>query len=341
MEAVQRRWVCTECQPEVRQWPIMKPGERQAILILGMHRSGTSAVAGVAHLLGAEPPRHMIPAAADNPSGFFEAFSVLGVNDWILKAGGSSWFDSLGFDQDALSPRSRAIGLALVNFALIGEFEDAPLLLLKDPRLCLVLDYWLPVLQSTQITPAALLVLRDPNEVIASLMQRDQCPAAFTAALWLRHMLAAEQATRGCRRSFIHYDALLDDWRGCMVRAGREAGIEWPRAFDDVAAQMREFVDAGLRHHRHEVAIVPPPGSLAALMEQAYGALRAIAQDDAETHRRRLDQLRATFTAWCRRDGASLTARALEGHELLNQPVTDIPSGWVELAESLTQHIGE
>lgn len=319
----------------------MKPGERQAVLVLGMHRSGTSAVAGAVHLLGVEPPKHMILAAGDNPSGFFEAISVLGVNDWILDAGGSTWLDCLGFDPDVLSPRSRAIGLALVNFSLVREFTNASLLLLKDPRLCLVLDYWLPVLQSTQTTPAALLVLRNPNEVVASLLQRDRFPAAFIAALWLRYMLAAEHATRGYPRSFVHYDALLGDWRGCMARAGREAGIDWPITFDDVAAQMQEFVDAGLRHHRHGGAAAPPPGSLAALMEEAYRALLAIAQDDAELHRRRLDDLRTTFAAWCRRDGASLTTRALEGRKLRGTPGADIPPGWVELAVSLTQHVGE
>lgn len=318
----------------------MVTGEKRAVLVLGMHRSGTSAVAGAVHLLGAEPPKHLIPAAADNPSGFFEAATVLGVNDWILKAGGSTWFDCLGFDPDSLPPRSRGTGLALVNFALINEFQTASLLLLKDPRLCLLLDYWLPVLQATSITPAALLVLRDPHEVVASLMQRDQCPAAFTAALWLRHMLAAEHATRDCPRSFIRYDELLGDWRTSMARAAAHAGLRWPIAFDAVAMQMQRFLDAGLRHHRSAVASPAPPGSLAALMDQAYRALLAIAEDDGDAQRRRLDGLRANFTAWCRRDGASLTARALEGHELLQQPAHPIPPAWEDRAEALALKAG-
>jgi len=84
---------------------------------------------------------------------------VLGANDWILKAGGSTWFDCLNFDPDAMPARLRATGIVLVNVSLVSEFEDASLLLLKDPRLCLLLDYWLPVLRATNITPAALLVL--------------------------------------------------------------------------------------------------------------------------------------------------------------------------------------
>jgi hypothetical protein len=313
----------------------MHPGKKRAILVLGMHRSGTSAVAGAAHLLGAEPPKFMVPAAADNPSGFFEAITVLGVNDWILRAGGSTWFDCLNFGPDSLPPRSRDTGQALVNFSLIGEFENASLLLLKDPRLCLLLDYWLPVLRGTSITPAALLVLRDPHEVVASLMQRDHCPAAFTAALWLRYMFAAEHATRDCSRSFIRYEALLGDWRTCVARAAAQAEVQWRVGFDAVATQMQRFLDVGLRHHRSAAVPPAPPGTLAALMEDAYRALLAIAEDDGDTQRGRLDRLRATFTAWCRRDGASFAARALEGHELLRQPAQAIPPGWEELAETL------
>src|SRR5579871_1700721 len=126
-------WICARYRAEVRQQPIMEPDAKRAVLVLGMHRSGTSAVAGVAHLLGAEAPKHMIPAATDNPSGFFEAIIVLGVNDWILTAGGSTWFDCLNFDPDSLPPRTRSTGIALVNLSLIGEFKDASLLLLKDP----------------------------------------------------------------------------------------------------------------------------------------------------------------------------------------------------------------
>jgi hypothetical protein len=318
----------------------MGPDEKRAVLVLGMHRSGTSAVAGAVHLLGAEPPKYLIPTATDNPSGFFEAALVLGVNDWILKAGDSTWFDCLNFDPDSLSRRSRVTGLALVNFSLIEEFKNASLLLLKDPRLCLLLDYWLPVLRATSITPAALLVLRDPNEVIASLVQRDRFPGALTAALWLRYMLAAEHTTRDCPRSFIRYDALLGDWRTCMARAAAQAGVRWPAAFDAVDTKMQRFLDVGLRHHHSAAPPAAPPGSLAALMGEAYRALLAIAEDDGDAPRHRLDELRATFTVWCRRDGASFTARALEGHVLLQQPAHPIPPRWEERAGALALRAG-
>ena len=61
---------------------------RQAVLILGMHRSGTSAIAGVSHLLGAAAPATMMEPAADNPTGFWESETIAGLTKryWMLAA---------------------------------------------------------------------------------------------------------------------------------------------------------------------------------------------------------------------------------------------------------------
>jgi len=77
----------------------------------------------------------------------------------------------------------------------------------------------------------------------------------------------------------------------------RRRRVPWRVTFDAVTPHMQQFLDVGLRHHRREAAIAAPPGSLAALMGQAYRALLAIADDDGDAQRRRLDDLRGIFTA--------------------------------------------
>ena len=315
----------------------MADRERQAALVLGMHRSGTSAVAGALRLLGADPPATMLPPAPDNPSGFFEAFGAVGVNDWILRAGGAAWYDCLGFSGDQLEPQQRAIALALINLCLIGEFRNASLLLLKDPRLCLLLEYWLPVLQTSRIKPGALLVLRHPDEVVASLARRDLCPAPVSAALWLHYMLTAEQATRACPRAILLYDALLDDWRGCLTRAGEQIAVSWPVASDLVAAGMRQFLDAGLRHHRRSeeqgtIRTGPPERWL----NDVYQTLLALTHWDGDARLlSRLDEIHADFSRWRRQHGRFLTAALLDGHPLRTQLFEDLPAGWEQVASEV------
>jgi hypothetical protein len=119
----------------------MPAQQKRAIVVLGMHRSGTSAVAGAVNLLGAERPVAMPQGGPSNLLAYFEAYGVIHVNDWILRIGGCTWYDCLGFSLDSLDESERRIAMALINICINAEFGDASLLLLRDPRLCLLVDY--------------------------------------------------------------------------------------------------------------------------------------------------------------------------------------------------------
>ena len=68
-------------------------GRKKALLILGMHRSGTSSVAGSMAVLGAKAPATPLGPAGDNPRGFFESRVIAALNDRVLAAVGSRWDD--------------------------------------------------------------------------------------------------------------------------------------------------------------------------------------------------------------------------------------------------------
>ena len=67
--------------------------DRKAILVLGMHRSGTSAVTRVLSMLGAALPRRLMPAAVANPVGHFEPMDIVNLHDEILRSAGTKWSD--------------------------------------------------------------------------------------------------------------------------------------------------------------------------------------------------------------------------------------------------------
>ena len=304
-----------------------------------MHRSGTSAVAGAIDLLGAQRPASMLEGGPSNPLGYFEAYSVIHVNDWILRTADCTWYDSLGFDPEALDPVTRKSAMALINIAVGAEFPNASLLLLKDPRLCLLLDYWLPMLDAMHIAPVVLLVLRHPAEVIASLGKRDAFPPPLAAAAWLQHILAAEHATRGCHRALVTYDELLTDWRGCLLRVGRQAQIDWPVAFDAVANQMAQRLPLALRHHHLGVMEPTVPASLVALMHAAFAHLLELRAGEAPLVQQRLDEIRAASTAWRAGQGRALARELLDGHVLRRLPREVIPNDWMQVAEGLARSV--
>ena len=91
------------------------------------------------------------------------------MNDGILTARKNTWYDCLDFDCGAFDGHARAMATTFIMAVMLAEYGTDSLSLIKDPRLCLLLDLWLPTLHEMRVSTAALLVLCDPCEVIASL----------------------------------------------------------------------------------------------------------------------------------------------------------------------------
>ena len=66
-------------------------GEMRSLVILGMHRSGTSALAGLVQLLGVNLGEDLLPAMPEvNEKGFFEHQEILDIHEGLLKSLGWS-----------------------------------------------------------------------------------------------------------------------------------------------------------------------------------------------------------------------------------------------------------
>src|SRR5579862_9642986 len=95
---------------------------RMAVVVLGMHRSGTSAVAGAAIRLGLTPPRTPLAPTPDNPTGFHEPLPVYNLNHVFLAAMGHNWYDCLTFSPDSLDDAARAAAFDKCTEVLQHEF---------------------------------------------------------------------------------------------------------------------------------------------------------------------------------------------------------------------------
>ena len=308
---------------------------RQAVIILGMHRSGTSAVAGAVSLLGAMPPARLLPATSENPTGYFESPTIIRVNDRILMAGQATWYDCLGFDCNAFDARTRATASAFITGSVMAEFADSPLLLIKDPRISLLLDLWLPPLREMLVLPVVLLVLRHPCEVMESLARRDALPTQLAMALWLHYMLQAESASRQCPRYVLPYERLLSDWRSSLQRVGLAASIAWPVAFDFVAPSMETLLRRELRHHYACASAQQNVGSpLGHWADEVYQSLLVLAaQSDDLWSLQRIDRVREEFREWCHVHGRAWSAALLTGHSILaRQRGSELPIAWEDIA---------
>lgn len=242
---------------------------RYALLILGMHRSGTSAVAGQLAALGMRAARDLLPPQPDNPKGFFEPRAIVDLHDEILKVLGSTWDDPRPLPEGWVEFPEMAAWRAKLAAWVVAEFGGQAGWFVKDPRLCRLLPLWLVVLGELGINPKILLVVRSPAEVIASLAVRSRTDSDQAGMLWLAHYADAEIASRGLARELVLYEDWLRDWRSEAGRVAAGLGLELaaPQGGDG-------FVDAGLRH-QSGLALPVFSAPQNALVATFYAALQA------------------------------------------------------------------
>jgi len=221
---------------------------RRGVIVLGMHRSGTSALAGVLAQAGAVLPKNLMKPSPENERGFFESTKFCKFHDKFLESVGSSWRD---WRQLRLNPSSEETMQfsAQARKLLAEEFGGADLFLLKDPRMCRLMPLWLNVLEDARIEPRIVITLRSPFEVAESLKARNGFEPEISVLLWLQYLLSAERDTRGRCRCFTSMEQLLADWRVLLSRVAAELNLEWP-AFDaGIEERVTQFLSRELKHH--------------------------------------------------------------------------------------------
>ena len=147
-------------------------GRRTAISILGMHRSGTSAVTQLVSLLGASLPRNLVPPGRHNVRGYWEPARLVKLHDRLLSDGGSAWDDWYPFDLESISPRLLSYYRRQISKIIAEEYGADPLLVIKDPRICRFVMLYDEVLAQLSINRYFVLPYRHPSSVISSLFAR-------------------------------------------------------------------------------------------------------------------------------------------------------------------------
>jgi len=231
-----------------------------AVLILGMHRSGTSALSGMAGLLGITPGDILLPAVEDvNPKGFWEHAEIVSIHNQLLEAFDSSWDDDRLLPEEWWHTPIAAHFRTMLLTVLRRDFGDQSIWLVKDPRLCRLLPLWLDIIDELNCLPLFLITLRNPAEVAHSLRVRDNLPEAQSCLLWLIHMLEAELLTRGRPRAFVAYNQLLNNWHETAATIEQTLSFNWPVPIEQAAPAIDSFLDPSLRHHSGDILLPDHP----------------------------------------------------------------------------------
>ena len=251
----------------------------RAVLILGMHRSGTSALAHGVQALGVYLGDNFLSARPDNPTGYWEDQHICQLNERLLAILGIRWDQVALIDEsDWLAPEIDFLLAEAVEYVR-SALAISPLWGFKDPRTLRLLPFWRSVLRRLQAEEQYLVVIRNPRSVAASLGQRQGMDEATAHLLWLTYLLPLREIAD---TPFIvaDYDIVMADPKRQLERIAR--GLKIPlddannAAIDDFA---NSFLDPTLRHSFFNAAAFNPSPTLPPLSREAYLWLRWLATD--------------------------------------------------------------
>jgi hypothetical protein len=258
------------------------PGSRAAF-VLGMHRSGTSAIARGVAALGVCLGSDFLAAQPENPTGYWEDRYLVEIDERVLRELGLKWDSVALFDPAELERfRIRRLRRAAVRYCR-RTLSYAPHWGFKDPRVLRILPFWRRVIRDCDAQESYVLAIRNPRSVAASLFARQAMDSDEAYRLWLVHMAPFLGDVLREPLVVVDYDLMMREPQLQLARIARGIGIDDRAGGADQARFAAEFLDAGLRHSRFSLDDLESATPAAALARDAYRLLYGLAEDRSDS----------------------------------------------------------
>jgi glycosyltransferase involved in cell wall biosynthesis len=223
------------------------------VIVIGMHRSGTSVIAGTLSRMGVDFGERLLGPKADNPKGFYEHLDLLELDESILRRLNSSYDDELPLPHEWWKDSRFESYKQSIQDVIRRDFGTSPLFGFKDPRISILLPLYIDALAELGVRPKFVIATRSPGEIAESLRVRNGFSYAKSLALYTKHTDAIEKHTAGFERCRITMADFLADPRSCLERVRDELWIPLV-PYESAAREIEAFVDPTLRHHTFDDA---------------------------------------------------------------------------------------
>lgn len=251
----------------------------RAMLILGMHRSGTSAFARGMQALGVYLGTNMLATRPDNPTGYWEDQNICELNEKLLAVFGLEWTDSSLIETDWSEPAVESLRSAAAEY-LHAHFVNKRLWGFKDPRTIRLLPFWQSVMRLLEVDESYVVAIRNPLSVAASLLQRQGMDTVTAHKLWLAYMVPYLDRLEKHHFVVADYDLLIAEPQAQLERIACALDIPVDeQTRDEVRGFAENFLDPRLRHNLFSDLDFDPLHNLSPLAREAYLWLRQLATD--------------------------------------------------------------
>jgi len=222
--------------------------QKRIIVVLGMHRSGTSVITRSLKVLGVELGNNLMPAVQNvNDKGFWEDMDFFSLNEEILRTLQEREWHSLRpihqkeFDNKSLTPlKMCAIDL------LRTKTTQTPTLGMKDPRFSILLPFWKEIFSFLELDTCYVIAIRNPHSIALSLQKRDGFEFKKSYCLWLNHILPCFVETINQPRIVVNYDQVIAHPEAQLRRISEKLSLPFNTSeFEDFT---NNFISLDLRH---------------------------------------------------------------------------------------------
>lgn len=254
---------------------------KRLIVVLGMHRCGTSVITRGLNVLGVDLGENlMLPVAGDNPKGYFEDLDINALNIEMLQALGSDWSCLATIEPDGVDNLfSKGFFLRAVEM-LRQKTINVPILGFKDPRTAKLLPFWKQVFEYCGFDMSYVLVTRNPLSVVRSLEKRSGFSPEKIYLLWLEHILISLSCTENTKRILIDFDNFIASPQQNLERIGEQFSFQIN--INELQIYQAEFIDEKLRHTTYELSDLSLDRACPPLILEVYSELNNVANNNGQ-----------------------------------------------------------
>ena len=309
--------------------------KQTCILVLGMHRSGTSALSGAMSILDVYLGSQLMKPLDQNPKGFYENILLYRINERILKEIGSSW-DDVFFKEEKLGSIKCVDELTQV---LKEEFQDSPLFAVKDPRLAYLFPLYVQALSSLGVEIKVVVPFRNPLEVAGSLSRRNGFSQEKGLLLWAYHFLLSEKLSRDFPRVFTQFDELIQSPKKVFELIDSKLELNIASSFELKKYELQEFLTPDLKHHNVSLGNLSEsvPGIIREIVDQVSHLNEVDSTEKLDSLRNQLFENQSLFYNADIRSAIDELAHVKQGLQAKDQELTQTKQGLQAKDQELTQ----
>ena len=221
--------------------------KRRLFVVLGMHRSGTSALTRAMKVMGCDLGDNLMPGVVNNnEKGFYEDVDIFSLNEQLLGACGKSWNGLDRIEKEDVDLLCERNYLTRAKELLTTKIEAYTNFCFKDPRTAKLLPFWMRVFSETQCDISFIVALRNPLSIAQSLSKRDGLIDIETYCIWSLYIIEILKLSSRNSIVFVDYDELVLSPEHVLNRLANSLALSIDK--NALASYREDFLDQKLRN---------------------------------------------------------------------------------------------